>query len=221
MTNDRRRLVTVGVGIALVIPTLSVAAALSPLGRSWADRLHKELEAEHPGRTTAVCDDIANRFGLGKITEVDNRILGDACSQARAGKWSAARSLLDRDANVKPTRRPTDTPPGGSVLAVGDTIRVRNLAIPVPKGARILGQKRGSERLSDDRWLMKLSASRQTVLDFYSTHLVRVGWKKDGLLPNCWTKPRAGSKTDEIVCLRFDTKDLRSEGADFEVRVSP
>jgi hypothetical protein len=68
---------------------------------------------------------------------------------------------------------------------------------------------------------MKLATSGQTILDFYSTHLTRAGWKKGRLLPTCWTKPRIGSKQDEIVCLRFDTKDLKSEGADFEVRVSP
>jgi hypothetical protein len=204
-----RRLVTVLVIVLCVYPELA-EPVLSALGKSWV-----EVRDEHPGKVKNTCEAVEDRYRLTKITEEDYKLLFGACAAASRGDWEAARKMLGISAS------PPSEVTGLSSLRPGRSVATPRVTVPLPEGSKVRKKAKNPGQFGDYIWVVSINAGKGELETFYSSELGKAGWKADTAVRGCWIKPRPGTSSDEIVCIRFGTDRVKALSATFELRVAP
>ena len=115
-----------------------------------------------------------------------------------------------------PPPKPVDSKTSGKKASweAGEKISIRDLTLPLPKGAKVLEHKAGKSPIDDDVWIVQVLEAK-TIGGFYKQHMPSKGWKPYKYDKDSWTKPRAGKSDNEIVSIKSVSDDT------YEIRVAP
>ena len=155
------------------VDPLAKIADIKDLGQLYLDGMEQER--------SALLLNIKIDTGSLKITDQQRR---DAAEQQRLAE----------------IKKKEDAQPHYGGFILGQSVFVRSLSIPVPKGGKGEGKAGPPDRVS-----VSMKASANQLRDFYKEALPKYGWRTAG---NCWEREHPSSKKTASLCLEAATNSV-------------